>query len=82
MDPASTETLLEYLSTGGLVGLLGLIIVAGYYQKWCWGWQLRDMRAERDYWRNIALRTQGVAGALVNKTFGPPPTDTEYGGPE
>jgi hypothetical protein len=45
----------------GAGGTLLLILIGGYRQWWCWGWQLRKMEEERDFYRDGLLRALKVA---------------------
>lgn len=65
------STLLELLKTiSGMSGpaLLVGIFWAGYKQKWVWGWHHTELKADRDYWRSVAMRTSTVAEQTVTTT--------------
>ena len=60
--------------TLGVVGILLLILVAGYKRYWVWGVELTTMEKDRDWWRNAALtalglaeRTQGTTERVIAK---------------
>ena len=53
-----------------LVGKLGVgtvgtmffaALIAGHRQVWVWGWQLREERKEKEFWRAQALGATRVA---------------------
>ncbi len=57
-DWLSVAKLLQPLTLGTL---LIVILITGYLQKWVWGWQLKDMTADRDFWRSHALASMRIA---------------------
>lgn len=77
LDPASIA---DFLGKTGVVGLLVFILVGGARKVWVFGYQLVEMRQDRDQWRDLALkllgqvdRTAGVADritALAERTKG------------
>lgn len=56
LDPVAIA---DFLQRAGVVGLLVFILVGGARRVWVWGYQLDDMRADRDHYRAIAERALG-----------------------
>ena len=64
--PQATEISLlaeaiKFIGDVGVLGLLILIIYGGIKQKWVYGWQYREIVADRDEWKQIALRGTALA---------------------
>lgn len=55
------KSIAEYLSGVPLATLLILILLGGYHQKWVWGWQVKALREDRDFWRSQALSALHIA---------------------
>ena len=55
------DRFLELLNRGGVLGLLLAIIIAGARRWWVFGWQYEAMRAERDQWKALAMRSRDLA---------------------
>lgn len=56
LDPLAVA---DFLQRAGIVGLLAGILIGGARQIWVWGYQLREVQAERDRWQNLALKLMG-----------------------
>lgn len=56
----------ERLSGAGLATLLIFILYGGKQKVWVWGYQLDEMRAERDWWRNAARTTGSTLDRAVD----------------
>jgi hypothetical protein len=65
MTEQSWIELASRITNIGAPAMLLLIIVTGYYQKWVWGHQLVEMRNDRDFWRNAALKQTNVLEKAV-----------------
>lgn len=70
LDPIA---IVDFIGKAGVVGLLVFILVGGARQVWVWGYQLTEMRSDRDRWRDLALkllgqvdRTAGVADRVTS----------------
>jgi hypothetical protein len=50
---------------GGPLGILLLILWGGSKQIWVWGYQYREMKEDRDRWRDLALAGTDVAEKAV-----------------
>lgn len=50
-----TATIMTALDKGGVVALLIGVIVGGIRQWWVFGHHYREMRADRDQWRALAM---------------------------
>lgn len=56
LDPIAIA---DFLQRAGIVGLLVFVLVGGARRLWVWGYQLEEMRVERDHYRDIAERVLG-----------------------
>lgn len=63
LDPVGIA---DFLQKAGIVGLLVFILVGGARKVWVFGYQLGDMTADRDRWRDLALKAMGQ----VDRTTG------------
>lgn len=61
-------TLATKLSGASLGLILLLIIYGGYKRYWVWGYQLEEMRSDRDEWKNMALRGTNLTERAANLT--------------
>ena len=57
----SLHEIVQTISDAGLLGMLLIIVYGAAQEWWVWGWLYREMRADRDYWRDIALRAAQIA---------------------
>lgn len=55
----------ELISTGGPVGLLGLVVVMILMERLVPGRRVRQLEKERDLWQSVALKAMGHADALM-----------------
>lgn len=56
------ELLNVLLGPLGLLAFLLLGVVWGGVKKmWVWGWQYRELAADRDYWKDFATRSMTTA---------------------
>ena len=62
------NSFLTYLSRGGILGLLALIIVSGMKQVWVWGWMYRQAVADRDEWKTRWLKAAELAEQAVRNS--------------
>lgn len=46
---------LDYLSRGGVLGLLALVIVGSVRKWWVPAWYATELERERDEWKSMAL---------------------------
>lgn len=53
------------IQTGGVVGLLILIIVLGLKGMWVFGWQYRAKVEECEEWKSYALMSTNLAETLA-----------------
>ena len=60
-----TPELLNSLSNISVVGLLFFILWSGLKQWWVWGWLYQQSEKEKNEWKNLALRTTGLAEHIV-----------------
>ena len=51
---------------GGLLVALLVIIFTGMKKKWVFGWYAREIREDRDEWKEAALRGTRVAERVVS----------------
>lgn len=62
-DVGESTALVEVVKWASGLGtptLLILVLIGGYRQWWVWGWQLREMREDRDFWRAQALGVTAI----------------------
>jgi hypothetical protein len=56
----------EQLAIAG--GIIASIVTAGLAKKWVFGWVYSEMVADRNFWRDVALKSMGhVDKALGGK---------------
>jgi hypothetical protein len=55
----------QWVQTAGLTASLFFILYGGWKRMWVWGWQLEEMRQERDQWRAFAMRGTAIADKAV-----------------
>lgn len=63
LDPVAVA---DWLQRAGVVGLLVFILLGGARKLWVFGYQLDEMRTDRDLWREIALKGIAHAGRSVD----------------
>lgn len=68
MPPALTEALIKAVQQSPLIATLVFIIIGGYKRWWVWGYQLKEMTADRDEWKGRALQERGLAARAVEAT--------------
>lgn len=51
----------ENIKNAGLVGILAFILFTGFNENWVWGNTYREVKAERDEWKRVALEGLQVA---------------------
>jgi hypothetical protein len=49
-----------------IIGLLIVALVTGAREVWVFGWYYRQMRDDRDEWRDLARRGTGMAEKAVD----------------
>jgi hypothetical protein len=54
----------------GVAGLILAAIILGWRRYWVFGWKYEEVVRERDAWREIALRSLGVAEQLLSRFSG------------
>jgi len=54
----------------GIAGLILAAIILGWRRYWVFGWKYEEVVRERDAWREIALRSLGVAEQLLSRLSG------------
>ena len=60
------EQIKDYLIKGGIIGILGFALFAGYSGMFVWGSEYRDLRAERDSWRKLALSGTNLSKEAIS----------------
>ena len=55
----------DYASKLTVTAMLIVVIVGGYRKWWVWGYQWRDMKAERDEYRDLFHRSIGVFSEVI-----------------
>lgn len=70
MDPTQYATWVQFIREAGIIGVLCvvlfMVLVGGYRQWWVWGYQLVDMRQQRDEYRAIARGVTTTAEKAVD----------------
>lgn len=59
-------TLIDKLSGAGLATLLIVILYGGFKRLWVWGYQLEEMRIDRDRWQQLALKGTALSERTLN----------------
>lgn len=65
--PTDLKEIAGLMSSGGLLMAFLIVVVAGYKQKWCYGWQLNEMREDRNFWRDMRLRELDVTERVIRR---------------
>lgn len=65
-DAAPSPSWLQYIQSGGVIGMFVVLMYALLTRKLVMGWTYDRMEAERDLYRNIAFRTNDLAERQVN----------------
>ncbi len=54
----------------GPLGLLAFLLIGvvwgGVRKAWVWGWQYRELKAECDEWKALAMKSAGTAEKAAN----------------
>lgn len=58
-DPAFG--IIDYVSKGGFIFLLLVIIYGGMKKWWVFGWQYEECRRSEEQWKEVALKSQHIA---------------------
>src|SRR6266478_410519 len=58
------------------MALLIAIIATGFFQYWVWGSTYKEMKADRDEYRTLALESTGLLEKRVLPASTPPPAAT------
>lgn len=73
LSDLTIQDLFKYLSQGGVLGLLIIMVYGGYKKWWVFGWiyqQSEDRTSkaekERDDWRDLALHGTNLAEQTVD----------------
>ena len=62
--------LLQVINDGGVIGLTVLIIICGARRWWVYAWAYKELVADRDYWRRMALAGGSLAEKAVDAAKG------------
>jgi len=60
------DSILGLINSGGIVGLLVLVLVGGYRRWWVYGREYDSVIEERNEWRRIALMSSDIAKTAVS----------------
>lgn len=70
-DNAPPTTLIDYIQSGGIIGMFVVILWSGIKKWWVFGWQYQELKErhaklgeERDGWKELALRSTNLAESL------------------
>lgn len=68
-DPTSADptTWVDWIEKGGVVAIFVLIIILGSKRLWVWGWQYKEMEDDRNFWRDVALKTVDITEAVAGR---------------
>lgn len=58
---SESMTFLDYVSRGGVIVLLVLILYGGWKKWWVFGWQYRECVDEKNEWKFAALKSTHIA---------------------
>lgn len=53
--PSDPGSFLDYLRTGGVLGMLAMIVIGTLRKWWLPAWYVHDLEKERDEWKAMAL---------------------------
>lgn len=74
-DALDVKTIFDYINTGGTIGVLVFIIIAGARKWWVFGWQFKDIEDRLEkveqsnlMWMQLALRGVDVTEQALKKT--------------
>jgi hypothetical protein len=73
MPDTQALSIYQIVRDGGLIGCLIFFIYGGWKQWWVWGYTLTrerllvdEMRAEREEWKRLALKSTAIADRAVD----------------
>jgi hypothetical protein len=66
MDVSGINSFLDL----GIAVLILAAVILGWRRYWVFGWKYEEVVRERDAWREIALRSLGVAEQLLSRLSG------------
>lgn len=58
--------LVQLVRDGGAITGLLILLIGGHRRWWVWGYQLAEMRRERDEWKTLFLRSMKVTEVAVS----------------
>lgn len=61
---ADVQDPVTIVQTGGVVGVLLVILWGGVRKWWVFGWRYTELEKERDEWKALALRSTNLAESL------------------
>lgn len=56
LDPLAIA---DFIQKAGVIGVLVFVLVGGARKVWVFGYQFEEMQADRDRWRDLALKVMG-----------------------
>lgn len=78
-DALNPTTIFDWIQSGGIIGLLIVVILGGARRWWVFGWQYRELQDRCDkietsnaMWMQLALRGVNVTEKLVGGDNVPP----------
>lgn len=57
--------IIKAVSDAGIIGLLIVFVIGGVRKWWVFGWMYRELEAERDVWKELALKGTKLTGAAI-----------------
>lgn len=69
MDPTWVD-IANKISGVSFASAVVIVLIAGYFQKWVWGWQLQAAEKRADFWQNLYLTRVVPLEKTVEKISG------------
>lgn len=66
MENVSLGDIIKTIGDLGVMGLLVVLMYGGIKRWWVYGWQYSEMVADRDQWKEMALRGTELAERATN----------------
>lgn len=77
------KSILDWINSGGIIGLLAFIIISGTRRWWVFGWQYKDLEdrfkkveESNTMWMQVALRGVHVTEQIVKTVDGTKTSET------
>lgn len=60
------SSIVDLIAKGGFPSVMVIIMYGGHKKWWVFGWQFHAMQADRDMWRETALKGMQIANKAVD----------------